>query len=77
MWLAAQVSGCREHLSLLLLMEGGNTTCVMCQQDLLSLVAELKEEMERLRNIRDCEQETDWWTPCHTYEKGTGVLHSK
>jgi len=29
--------------------------------DLLSLVAELKEEVERLRSIRECEREIDWW----------------
>jgi len=29
--------------------------------DLLSLVAELKEEVERLRSIRECESEIDWW----------------
>jgi len=29
---------------------------------LLSLVAELKEEMERLRSIRECEREIDWWS---------------
>jgi len=30
--------------------------------DLLSLVAELREEMERLRSIRECESEIDWWS---------------
>ena len=30
--------------------------------DLLSLVAELKEEVERLRNIREREREIDWWS---------------
>ena len=29
---------------------------------LLSLVAELKEEVERLRSIRECERELDWWS---------------
>jgi len=29
--------------------------------DLLSLVAELKEEVERLRSIREREREIDWW----------------
>ena len=35
-----------------------------CDQvnDLLSLVAELKEEVERLRSIRECEREIDWWS---------------
>ncbi|GAB0204880.1 mitochondrial enolase superfamily member 1 [Grus japonensis] len=62
---AVQVSGCRECLSLSLLLEGsGHTTCVRCEQvgDLLSMVAELKEEVERLRSIRECEREIDWWT---------------
>ena len=62
---AVQVSGCRECLSLLLPGEGGrDSTCVRCEQvdELLSLVVELKEEVERLRAIRECEQETDWWS---------------
>ena len=28
---------------------------------LLSTVTELKEEVERLRSIKECEQEIDWW----------------
>jgi len=32
------------------------------RDDLLSMVAELQEEVERLRCIRECEQETDWWS---------------
>ena len=62
---AVQVSGCRECLSLLLPGEGGrDSTCVRCEQvdELLSLVVELKEEVERLRTIRECEWETDWWS---------------
>ena len=41
----------------------GDTSCVRCDQvnDLLSLVVELKEEVERLRSIRECEREIDWW----------------
>ena len=46
-----QVSGCGECLALSLLQEGSrDTTCVWwCEQvdDLLSLVVELKEEVER------------------------------
>ena len=60
-----QVSGCRECLSLLLPGEGGrDSTCVRCEQvdELLSLVVELKEEVERLKTIRECERETDWWS---------------
>ncbi|KFQ57597.1 hypothetical protein N334_03560, partial [Pelecanus crispus] len=38
--------------------------CLQCDQvdDLLSLVAELKEEVGRLRSIRECEREIDWWS---------------
>jgi len=34
--------------------------CVSCDQlnDLLSLVTDLKEEVEKLRSIRECEKET-------------------
>ena len=62
---AVQVSQCRECLSLLLPSESGrDTVCVRCEQvdGLVSLVAELKEEVERLRAIRECEQEIDWWS---------------
>ena len=61
---AVQVSGCRECQSLLLLREDGkDATCVRCEQvdELLSLVVELREEVERLRTIRECEQ-IDWWS---------------
>lgn len=57
-------------MSLLLLQEGDrDTTCVRCEQveDLHSLVAELKEEAERLRSTRKCEQEIDWWSNSPTY----------
>ncbi len=48
---AVQVSGCRECQSLLLPREDGNdATCVRCE--LLSLVVELREEVEKLRTIR-------------------------
>lgn len=43
-------------------MEGGrDTTCMRCEQveDQISLVAELKEKMEKLRTIKECEQELD------------------
>ena len=62
---AVQVSGCMECLSLLLPSEGGRgTVCVRCEQvdGLVRLVAELKEEVERLRAIRECEREIDWWS---------------
>jgi len=60
----AQVSGCSEcqKLAFAVLGEGGST-CVRCDQlnDLLSLVVDLKEEVERLRSIKECEREIDWW----------------
>jgi len=62
---AVQVCGCRECLSLALVPEGSrDSSCVQCDQvnGLLSLVAELKEEVERLRNIRKCEKEMDCWS---------------
>ncbi|RMC00755.1 hypothetical protein DUI87_22438 [Hirundo rustica rustica] len=38
--------------------------CLRCEQvnDLLSLVAELREEVERLRSVRESEREIDWWS---------------
>jgi len=33
----------------------------LCTEDVLSLVAELRE-VERLRSIRECEQDVDWWS---------------
>ena len=43
--------------------DDGGRTCIRCDQlnDLLSLVIDLKEEVERLRTIKDCEREIDWW----------------
>ena len=60
-----QASGCRECLSLALVLEDSRyNICVRCDQvnDLLSLVAEMKEEEQSLRNIRECEREIDWWS---------------
>lgn len=60
---AVQVSICRACSSLLLPGESSkNSTCVRYKQvdDLLSMVAELKKEVVRLRAIRDCEWEIDW-----------------
>ena len=62
---AVQVFGCRECLSLALVPEDSrDSSCVQCDQvnDLLSLVAELKEEAERLRSIQECEREIHWWS---------------
>ncbi|KAJ7412505.1 hypothetical protein WISP_96256 [Willisornis vidua] len=60
---ATQTSGCEECLSLPLVPENGmGGTCVRCEQvnDLLCLVAELKEEVQRLKCIRESEKEIDW-----------------
>ena len=62
-----QVFVCSECLSLLLPLKGGrDSTCMRCEQvvDLLSVVVELKEEVERLTSIRECKQEIDWSTNC-------------
>ena len=62
---AVRVSGCRECLSLALVPKGSrDNSCLWCDQvdDLLCLVAELKEEVERLRSIRECEREIDCWS---------------
>jgi len=64
---SVQVSVCSECQSLAFAVLGeGDSTCVRCNQlnDLLSLVVDLKEEVERLRSIRECEREIDWW--CQT-----------
>lgn len=68
---AVQVSGCSECLSLALVLEGASdTACVRCERinDLLRQVVELREEVERLRAIRECESEIDWWS--HTLRQG-------
>ena len=43
--------------------DDGGHTCLRCDQlnDLLSLAIDLKEDVERLRTIKDCEREIDWW----------------
>jgi len=49
----------------LLPVEGGRDTAfARCGLvgDLLSMVVELKEEVEKLRGIRECEQDVDWWS---------------
>lgn len=59
---AVQIAVCREFSSLLLPGESSkNSTCVKCKQvdDLLSMVAEPKGEVARVRAIRDCEWEID------------------
>ena len=41
----------------------GGSNCVRCDQVnyLLSLVVDLKDEVERLRSIKECEREIDCW----------------
>ncbi|XP_040974865.1 uncharacterized protein LOC121232493 [Aquila chrysaetos chrysaetos] len=61
---AVQASGCRACQSLSLVTDGSSEySCVRCHQldDLLSLVAELREEVQRLRSIRESEKEGGWW----------------
>ncbi|KFP08496.1 hypothetical protein N300_08288, partial [Calypte anna] len=68
---AVQVSGCSECLCLALVSKGtSDTACVRCEQvdDLLRQVVKLTEEVERLRTIRECEREIDWWN--HTLRQG-------
>ena len=60
---SVQVPGCSECQSLAFAALGeGDSTCVRCDQlnDLLSLVVDLKEKVERLRSTKECERETDW-----------------
>lgn len=58
-----QVSDCRKCQSLTLLLEGSREkSCMRCDHvdNLLSLVAELEEEGERLRSVGDSEKELSW-----------------
>lgn len=55
---------CRMCRSLTLVMHGSSeSSCERCDQvdDLLSLVANLQEEAERLKSIREFEKEVDQW----------------
>ena len=64
---STQVTGCVDCWSLTFAVpDDGSRTCIRCDQlnDLLLFVIDLKEEVERLRTIKDCERETDWW--CHS-----------
>jgi len=54
---SVHIHGCSECQSLALAVQGGrDDICVRCDQldDLLFLMVDLKEEVERLRSIRDC-----------------------
>ncbi|KFP92027.1 hypothetical protein N311_01383, partial [Apaloderma vittatum] len=58
-----QPSGCRECRSPTLAVEGcRDNTCVTCDQVNDLLVAELKDEVARLRTIRESEREIDSWS---------------
>ncbi|RMC20193.1 hypothetical protein DUI87_01039 [Hirundo rustica rustica] len=62
---SVQTHSCPECLSLSVALGGAvEEACLQCEQvnDLLSLVAELREEVERLRSIRESEMEIDWWS---------------
>lgn len=62
---AVQVSGSRECQRLALeLDDSSDNSCVKCEQadDLFIMVAVLREEVERLRRIRDPEEEIGWWS---------------
>ena len=62
---STQVTGCVDCWSLdFAVPDDGGLTCKRCDQlnDLLSLVIDLKEEVERLRTIKDCGREIDWWS---------------
>ena len=58
-----QVSGCSECQSPAFAVLGeGDSTCVRRDQlnDLLGLMVDLNEEVERLRSVRECEREIAW-----------------
>lgn len=62
---AVQVTGCRECLSQVLVPEdSAKYTWMWCEQVnyLLCLVAELKQEVHRLRSITENKREIDWWS---------------
>ena len=72
-----QFSGCRECQSLALpafsaLGEGGSN-CVRCDQVnyLLSLMVDLKDEVERLRSIKECEREIAGTKPYQPLDLGS------
>ncbi|RMC00455.1 hypothetical protein DUI87_23065 [Hirundo rustica rustica] len=66
---SVQTHSCPECLSLSVASgDVAEKACLGCEQvnDLLSLVAELREEVERLRSIRDSDREIDWWSSALT-----------
>lgn len=60
-YVAIQVSGCSECQSLSVMLD---SSCARCDQVdiLLCMVAELWEELEGLRSMRESEEEIDWWS---------------
>ena len=78
---SVQVSSCRKWLSLLLLGEGSrDSTCVRCKQvgELLSMVTELKEEVDRLRTSRECDGRLTGGVTCwHAGGKGAREIPLK
>jgi len=77
---ASQVSGYRECQSLSVVMVGSSEkSCVRCDQadDLLSLVADLQEEVEMLRSISESEKETLMESCSAIPERETGTATKK
>jgi len=60
---SVQVFGCGEcqSLAVAVLGDGDSTRVRRDQPKVLSLVVDLKERVERLRTIKECESEIDWW----------------
>lgn len=61
---SAQVSDFSKCQSLAFAEQGDSeNTCIWCSRvnDLFSLVADLKEAVERLMSIRESERAIDWW----------------
>ena len=71
---AVQVSGCSECYQLALETDNSKgNNCIRCNQVdyLLCLVAELREEADRLWSIREAEQEISWWSRALTTQEST------
>jgi len=68
------VSGCSECHQLALETDSSKgNMCIRCDQVdyLLCLVAELREEVDRLRSIREAEKEINWWSRALTTQECT------
>jgi len=71
---ALQISGCSVCHQLALETDNSKgNICIRCNQAdyLLCLVAELREEVDRLRSIREAEQEIDRWSRALTTQECT------